>query len=382
MNTFYEFRFGVFTMMLCATFSLLLAGCGGGKGIPDVPPTYTAILLQPTKIYTKSTASFILGNSQVGGAFISIDPKDTTLGETTHAVLWTGTPESIIDLHPSGYALSSAIGQSGNTIVGKIMPKGTSIYRLQAATWDATTYKVTNCHPDGYDNSMMNGISDNVIVGSASPTGSTSFDNLHAVIWNGISRKVRDIHPEGYVSSNAFGVLGDIIVGYATPKDSSAHAALWHNSTGQFTDLHPAKYYESRIQGTTSAMQFGHADNHAMVWYGSASSAVDIHPSGYKASHIYSAAGNIQVGEAMASLTPSPISYAPISHAMLWQGNAESAIDLHNTTLSLKQSGVPLKIVSSSAYSVDSNGNIAGEISVEKPDGIGTLSYAVLWKKN
>jgi hypothetical protein len=41
-----------------------------------------------------------------------------------HALLWSGTAGSVVDLNPSGYGVSIAWGVSGSSQVGQAIPKG------------------------------------------------------------------------------------------------------------------------------------------------------------------------------------------------------------------------------------------------------------------
>jgi hypothetical protein len=90
---------------------------------------------------------------------------------------------------------------------------------------------------------------------------------------------------------------------------------------------------------------------------------VDLHPSGFDDSIAQAIAGNRQVGWAWGRATQSR------EHAILWNGTAESAVDLHQFLI-----GLPVSIVRSYAYGVDSHGNIVGYGKDRNNN-----SYAILW---
>src|SRR5262249_27124221 len=81
---------------------------------------------------------------------------------------------------------------------------------------------------------------------------------------------------------------------------------------------------------------------HAMLWTGTADSAVDLHPTNLLYSGqpmFYSDAfytdGSHQVGDGAVSRSFNSFSqsYDYTTHALLWSGNAATAIDLHPTAL-------------------------------------------------
>jgi hypothetical protein len=88
----------------------------------------------------------------------------------------------------------------------------------------------------------------------------------------------------------------------------------------------------SKVQGTDGIHQVGYLETlpyiglypkHAVLWNGSAASAVDLHPTslGIFESEAYDVSGSQQVGWARDSHF--------ITHALLWQGTPESVVDLH-----------------------------------------------------
>jgi hypothetical protein len=102
--------------------------------------------------------------------------------------------------------------------------------------------------------------------------------------------------------------------------------------------------------------------SHALVWSGTAESAVDLHPTileGFENSVARGVAGNQQVGEGES--TPGR------THALMWTGTPDSAVDLHPTTLS--------GFVTSTAY--DTNGQ--HQVGVARG---AAGNHAMLWTGN
>jgi hypothetical protein len=364
---------------------LIVTGCGGSNSTSAPRSvTYTAILLQPTRGYIASETNGLLGDTQFG--------RFTPLSETgksfpsRHAALWRGTPNSVVDMHPTGYDSSNISGISGNTQVGSVSPKNSQPH---AALWRGTPDSVVDMHPTGYDSSYVSGISGNTQAGVAIVHSyADGVGNYpHGVIWRGNANNFMDIHPDGYSESVINGISRDMEVGAGRPnKDEpdytsvlpSYHALLWKGATKEVVDLNPAGYASSEAIAVSGDTQVGGAWTkvaslyHAILWKGSAENAVDLHPAGYRFSQATGVSNDIQVGRV--SLNQPNDS---LTHAMLWRGTAESAIDLHSTTLGLMLNGVPINPVSSSASAVDSDGNIVGVV-IDKDNN----PYAVMWQKN
>lgn len=80
---------------------------------------------------------------------------------------------------------------------------------------------------------------------------------------------------------------GTTIVGHGYPDGGVWHALIWTDGGATITDIHPAGYFTSFLYAMNQTHQVGLAttlpdDNgnnneHAMVWNGTAASAVDLH---------------------------------------------------------------------------------------------------------
>jgi hypothetical protein len=153
-----------------------------------------------------------------------------TLSESTHALLWSGNAQSVVDLHPPGYFATMAADISGDQQVGTAMLSVNGPSR--ALLWSGSAESVVSLHPQGYTSSAANGVAAGQQVGSGTLSEST-----HALLWSGSAQSVVDLHqflPAGYISSMASAIdeAGNI-AGSACPDTSAAcHAVLWKPSAG------------------------------------------------------------------------------------------------------------------------------------------------------
>jgi hypothetical protein len=171
-----------------------------------------------------------------------------------HALLWEGTADSAIDLHPAGFTFSRAYATDGQYQVG---------------------------------------------------FGTTGFHS-HALLWNGTASSMVDLQPVSFTDSAAFGIGGGQQVGYLSFGPlSEQHAALWSGTADSAVDLRPSDSKTAYAFATNGRIQVGQTQSlppdlfiHARLWRGTADSAVDLHdllPTGFDNSAAYSidAAGNI-----------------------------------------------------------------------------------------
>jgi hypothetical protein len=288
-------------------FSVLMANSAGGDALLWTNPSGAVTYLTPAgfdRAFTTATNGF----QQVGAAEI-----DSML---THAMLWSGTAASAIDLHPTnltGFASSVAEGIGGGQQVGNgISATGTD----HAPLWSGTGNSAVDLHPTGFiafDSSAANGTDGSHQVGAM--WNSTLAFNPHAVLWNGTAASAIDLHPtnlSGFDQSTAYGVSGTQQVGDG-----------FGTGTGGFL--------------------------HALLWNGTANSAVDLHPTqlmiGFNSSHANSTNGVFQVGNISNTMTQA-------QNAVLWAGTAASAIDLGLL--------LPFSSSFSDAFTIDAQGNVFG----------------------
>ena len=317
-----------------------------------------------------------------------------------------------VDLHPTGVTNSLATGIDGGVIAGAAGPIGLAPYPnypfmfASAYQWtDTTSSSAANINPSGQTYSRINGVSAGQLIGTGQYLGA-----FHALLWTTPTTTV-DLNGE-FETSFGIGIAGNQQVGLAngTATDFSDHAILWSGSALNPVDLHvasitppggePIIFTESIAYGTSGAKQVGNqtftdidffTNSHAFLWSGSASSFVDLNGDLFGSS-AYGIDGDDQVGMGYVSedgnkhallwnntaasvidLTPATMDVAEawavrdgtqvgygsffgeeglISHAMAWQGSAESAVDLH--------AYLPAGYTDSQAFAIDSDGTIVG----------------------
>lgn len=247
-----------------------------------------------------SRAFGISGGQQVGWAY--------TVDLRVHALLWNGTASSVVDLHPSWLAESQAFATSGEQQVGRGSGPTTGTVRgfqaSHALLWRGSAASVVDLHPSGFTYSEAVGVSGGQQVGDAHiirPLESVALprlsDIIHALLWRGSAASVVDLNPSGFTDSEAHGISGGEIVGWGdviAPDDTGIlHALLWHGTATNVVDLHPRGFDSSEANGTNGTEQVGWglscwsgggelracatAARHALLWYGSAATVVDLH---------------------------------------------------------------------------------------------------------
>ena len=288
---------------------------------------------------------------------------------TRHALLWSGSASTILDLHPVSAAagLESGInamspGQQGGFVSGG------------GAVWSGTAASYVSVHPAGYVQSTVLGMADGQLVGVGNVIDPAQPDTTiqHALLWSAASAgSVIDLHPGGgWRSSFAYAVSGGKQAG-ALMNSSSEHAVVWSGSAKSFIDLHSSKFISTVAYGILGGQQVGYGYmqlsgahgstiyvNHALLWSGSASTMVDLHPAGY--SHSFARGLNVskQVGYGYTGST---------YHALVWSGTAASVVDLH--------SFVPATYPESDAFAIDVFGRIVGVVG----DSVTNVWHAFVW---
>jgi hypothetical protein len=305
--------------------ALLLSA--NGTTVVDLHPT----TLTPDSPYfdvpgavvnTPSTAYASDGVSQVG-SFINT------------AVMWTGTADSMLNLHPPGYSHSCATAVNG----------------AQQAGWATTA-----------------------VSGGGRRGVQTSFDVPHAILWRGGSTNFVDLHPASFLGSGATSLSSNgFQAGYGLNNNNQSQAVIWAGSAASAINLHPQPFTTSVANGvnvngwaagTGTIVKSGKAItsiNHAVLWFGSASKFVDLHPAGFTDSYGLAIDSNKQVG--FGTLADATGTH---SHALLWTNSAASVVDLNKF--------LPAGFTDAFAVAIDLNGNIIGNAS-----GADGREHQVLW---
>jgi probable HAF family extracellular repeat protein len=322
-------------------------------------PAYKVTVLPPPAGFWNSISVWgVSGASLVGSG----EPFEC--GFCQHALLWNGTAESVVDLHPSGFRWSEARAVSGASQVG--FGLGPSANGFHALLWNGTAESVVDLHPTGYEWTQAFGVSGTSQVGSGvgPATGAA-----HALLWNGTADSVVDLHPAGFATSEARGVSGasQVGAGGGPATGGSGHALLWRGTAASVVDLHPAGFEYTQANAASGAIQVGvgatDGDDHALLWRGSAQSVVDLHPVGYQNSYAYGVSGAGQVGYGDYEDWGTP-------KALLWQSTAQSVVDLHSYVVD--QLGPDFHW--SQAWAIGENGTIVGYAQSDLQGG-----YSVIW---
>ncbi len=123
------------------------------------------------------------GSLFVGSANGAVDLQFESPIHENHAAAWTSaSPFSFVDIHPSIYSTSEAIGVSGGKIVGNAKSFGTSHAILWKSPSPTDYVKLS-----GDDTSIAYAIKGNFILGAALPENAAQSG---MVIWNATSHKV------------------------------------------------------------------------------------------------------------------------------------------------------------------------------------------------
>jgi hypothetical protein len=237
-----------------------------------------------------------------------------------HAALWSGTPDSFVDLHPAGYMNSWAYATSGRQQVG-IVCRSYLFAGSYAALWSGSAASFQNLNPRGAEVSGATSISGNQQAGWVYFSGKVG-GNPRAAIWFGTADSFVDLHPAGASASTVFSTSGTQQGGKVTYRLTD-HAAIWSGTAASFVDLNPPGASASSVGATTGSEQVGYVDvaggHHAGIWFGTADSFVDLHailPSSYysgsEAHAIWKDRYTIKV------LGVADVIDAGVTHAMQW----------------------------------------------------------------
>jgi hypothetical protein len=189
-----------------------------------------------------------------------------------HAVFWTSSPGSGIDLHPNGWALSEVLAIAGPTQVG--WTRVTTTSQQSAALWRGSAASFVNMNPTGSISSSLRAAIGNLQAGSAAFPGTGG----RAGIWQGTASSYANIHPAGaWTHSWINGMTETQQVGAARVYPQWPHAAIWQGTAASFTDIDPPESFGySELLATCGSAQVGYiapaSGVYAGIWYGTAQS--------------------------------------------------------------------------------------------------------------
>lgn len=359
---------------LCAIWLFLTAAGAAGARPYVAADVYTLEPPGAAPVFASPGPQAAAGRRVVG--FVSggagSDPTDA-------ALVWDRALGPVA-LHPAGYYASKALATDGARQVGQV----TSLRRddpeegavSHAALW-AGSAAVVDLHPTnlpGFSESAAKGLGGAQQVGYGDGRGA---GGRHALLWHGSAASAVDLHPPGFATTLAYGTDGARQVGYGRVEGGRYYALLWEGSAATAVNLHPinlAGLSDSVAFGVGGGQQVGYgqgpgpaptgATAHALLWAGTAD-AVDLHPTGllggFTGSVAYGTNGSRQVGYGQVG----PV-LDGVRHALVWEGAAASAVDLHLL--------LPPGFTSSQAHTIDAAGAVFGTA----VDAAGRL-HAVEW---
>ena len=192
---------------------------------------------------------------------------------------------------------------------------------------DGESVTLVDLHPTGYVKSYAMGCAKGVHVGTGEPKaakGQKAGDV--GLIWRGSADAC------SVVRSDAGEVALEQTDGDAHVGGAGARAALWRGD-GESTTLLGPENRNSVAHGVGDGEQVGEvwvgSGPHACLWRGSAESMVDLTPAGYESSQAWSCAGGFQVGFVKRKETTKAGFGSPETRACLWAGDSDTFLDLH-----------------------------------------------------
>jgi hypothetical protein len=328
--------------------------------------TYTAKLLHPAG-FDNSYAYGVAGASQVGDGAVSVSG-------VSHALLWSGTAASKVDLSPTGLSGifdTFARAASGTTQVGYGYT-GLGGGPTRALMWSGTAASAVDLHPPGYSQSSAYGVSGASQVGD----GTTLSGNETALLWSGTAASAVALNnPAVSLGSHGRAVSGTTQVGYGPPAPFGVytHALMWSGTAASAVDLNPPGFENTYAYGVSGTSQVGEGAGlaptagypHALLWQGTAASVIDLHPAGFASSVAYGVSSAGQAGYGNGTFG----GFAH-NHALYWNSTAASAVDLHSFL-----TGLGPTFTDSEARGISDTGDIVGVAYTATG-----VPYAVLWK--
>lgn len=330
---------------------------------------YVMIDLNPVGA-TTSAAAGMSAVQQAGNAGF---PTVGGLTET-HAVLWSGSADSTVDLGiGSTYAIADGqqVGAANN----------------HAALWSGSAASLVDLNPDLWTQSVANGLANGQQVGIANRrvvcavkkggACSGTYIVIHPFMWSGSAASAVDLTPFGlgFGAGSALGTDGLQQVGYGQQllgfnAFSVPFAVVWSGTADSAVNLNPANSFESQAKAVLNGQQVGYAfsPHRAVLWTGSAASMQELNPAGFVSSEANATNGVQQVGF---GLVISALNVPTRSHALVWSGSANSAIDLNQF--------MPIGFTESAATGIDLAGNIVGWASKGSHFNPANV-HAVMWK--
>ena len=229
------------------------------------------------------------GGKPVFGGFV-VTPGN----QASHAAFWT-PGAGPVDLHPAISSGSSLLGMSADakTQVGSFTaPNALGNDASHAGLWRGTAESLVDLTPAAGIESNGYAISGNGAVQGGSVDNGGA--DLLPGIWNGSAESFVDLTPNDALGGEVYALNGDgsIQAGYAdfdSPDGPDERAGYWNGSASSFTLLNPPNWDFSNVTAVTKDGQtfvgFGYdntvtaAETHALLWTADGGSAgyLDLH---------------------------------------------------------------------------------------------------------
>ena len=360
----------------------LLTACGGGSStvsqsaasnltpqtslIPQssrfsaAAPHYTVVDLGTPAGLTGATTGYQVGEV-TGPSYYCGRGRRTT----TYSYVYQGTAASAVQLTgggPSAYVS----GVAGGVEVGAIEVGGACSFVTHAVVWSGTSGSYVDLQP------ASSGAAGGSVATATDGThevgyGSTGTGFTHAYIWTGTAASARDITPVDECAV-AQGVSGDQVVGYTqnciSYPPQGSEPTVW---VKRVASVLSCACIAGTATATDGAQEVGYVNTgsniHAMLWNGPTSQGIDLNPAITTTSQLYAVRNGRQVG---CTLGTGPTGYQ--YNAALWQGTVASYVDLSAL--------LPSGYAGSCAYGVDAYGNVSGYAT----DSTG-VRHAIIWKR-
>ena len=169
------------------------------------------------------------GHQQVGGGV-------RTLGNAFEALLWSGTADSLVDLDPTRLAgfdgsFANGISSDGRQQVGNGSFNTPGEQANHALLWSGTADSAVDLHPAqlGLDNSIANATNGSQQVGYGYRLA--DINHRHALVWSGTVASAVDLQalfPPSIVSSDAYSIdANGNVFGIAIDTSGKSHAVEW-----------------------------------------------------------------------------------------------------------------------------------------------------------
>ncbi len=247
---------------------------------------------------------------QVGYGSSSPYPySDAFSYQLSQALVWAGTADSVVNLHPNGYSSSQALATNG-TQQGGWATDALTLNR-HAMMWSGTAASAVDLHAAGYTDTRITAMTATQQVGDGWTLGAPGAAGSirHALVWSGTPGSAVDLNqylPPGYKHAVATGIdaAGNVVgcayntqtVGLTMPPDAIAvvfapgqsgpgRFRAWHRDVGRPGAVGHHGYLRGRQRridaGASSAGDSGWADQRHVLddrrWRGSPGSG--LHPS-------------------------------------------------------------------------------------------------------